>query len=84
MVAYVRKINQLEINQPQERFIIWQIILNFAERNNVLTQNDRGFKNYHTQKNVLLNKQNIFLGAAAKKKFIIQQLVTKIAPREMN
>ena len=46
----------LKKNQPQEMFIIQQLILNFADfwqKNNIFTQNDQGFKKNLLQKKVI-------------------------------
>ena len=50
---FLQKNRDFKINQPYEKFIIQQLILNFADfwwKNNVLTQNERDFKKYQTQK----------------------------------
>ena len=44
-----------KINQPQENFIIRQLISNFTDfrqKNNVFPQNDRGYKNIRRKKKV--------------------------------
>ena len=55
MVEYLSKNPALKINQPQGKFIIRQLISNIADfwwKKNVLTQNERSFKNISCKKNV--------------------------------
>ena len=43
------------MNQTQEKFLIQQLILNFIDiwqKNNVVAQNDQGFKKYQPQEKV--------------------------------
>ena len=53
IVAYLHKNRAFKINQPQEMFIIQQLISNFADfwqNNNVLMQNNRDFKKFQLKK----------------------------------